>query len=380
VAPDVWPVLTGDKNTQSVGGAEVQQTLLAKGFARRGYPVSIISRDFGQPDQVTVENIRVVKGASYSGRLPIVRFFHPRLTGLWAALKAVNAQIYYQRTPGAATGVTGLFAKRYGRRFVYAAACDLDLAANETARLFQRGAGWRDLQLYRLGLKLADAIVAQHPRQVADCEYWYGKAATLVPSCYDAPADRCASADGDVLWVSILRPGKRPELFLELARRLPYRRFRMVGGPSTEAGGDAFFAHIRESAAAIPNLEFVGFVPFADIDAQFNSARVFVNTSDYEGFPNTFLQSWSRAIPTVSFCNTGSTMNGEPVVNVATDLDEMTTMVEKLMQDDRHWSATGRRARRCYEQCHTPDAAMNVYERLVATQWKAMEEMRRSAA
>ena len=72
----------------------------------------------------------------------------------------------------------------------------------------------------------------------------------------------------------------------------------------------------------------------AEIDAHFNAARVFVNTSEYEGFPNTFLQSWSRGIPTVSFIDTGSALNGERVVNVAADLDGMTGLVERFMQDD----------------------------------------------
>ncbi len=209
-------------------------------------------------------------------------------------------------------------------------------------------------------------IVAQHEGQVSDCERWYGRSPSLVPSCYALPQGHRADSNGVVLWVSTLRDWKRPELFLELASRLPHVRFRMVGGPGSEAGGDALFARIRESAARLPNLEFVGFVPFGEIDAHFNAARVFVNTSDFEGFPNTFLQSWSRWIPTVSFFNTGSTLNGKPVVNVAGDMDEMAGAVARLMQDDILWYETGRRVRECYETFHTPDAALNEYERVFA--------------
>ena len=120
----------------------------------------------------------------------------------------------------------------------------------------------------------------------------------------------------------------------------------------------------------IPNLEFVGFVPFAEIGSHFDAARVFVNTSDYEGFPNTFLQSWARGIPTVSFVDTGSRLDGRKVVNVATDLDDMAAYVQKLMQDDEYWNGIGRRARACYERFHTPNAALDAYERLF---YKAVE-------
>jgi glycosyltransferase involved in cell wall biosynthesis len=378
VAMDTWPVLAGSKHIQSAGGAQVQQSLLAKTLARRGFRVSMICMDYGQPDRVTVDGVTVFKCYMPIQGLPIVRFFHPRLTGLWSALREVDADIYYQRAAGVATGVTAAFAKRYDRRFVYAAAHDLDLARDQTWKLFQRRAGWRDRQLFHMGLKLADDIVAQHAGQAADCQRWHGRTATLVPSCYALPSGHHANPNGVVLWVSALRSWKRPELFLELARRLPNLRFRMVGGPSVEAGGEALFAHIKEAASMIPNLEFIGFVPFVEIDSHFNAARVFVNTSDYEGFPNTFLQSWSRGIPTVSFCDTGSTLNGEPVVNVATDLHEMTPLVTKLMQDDKYWHEAGSRARECYKAFHTPDAAMAAYERLFARHWEAIGPARMS--
>jgi glycosyltransferase involved in cell wall biosynthesis len=290
----------------------------------------------------------------------------------------VDADIYYQRSAGALTGVSAMFAKTYGRRFVYAAAHDLDFARDQTPQLFRRRAGWRDRQLFQLGLALADEVLAQHAGQVRDCQRWYNRVATTVPSCYVPPSTQQASANGVVLWVSTLRGWKRPELFLELARRLPHLRFRMVGGPAV--GEQALFDRIREAAVALTNLEFVGFVPLAEIDAHFNAASVFVNTSNYEGFPNTFLQSWSRGIPTVSFANTGSTIDGEQVVTVASSVEEMVSLVGRLMHDANYWKITGGRARNCYKTFHTPEAAMAVYSRVFDTQWNAMKETLPSGA
>ena len=364
MAPNAWPVLVGDASIPVVGGAEVQQAFLARGLAASGYRVSMICLDHGQADQIVVDGVTVYKTHIPVSGLPLIRFFHPRLTSVWQALKRVDADIYYQRAAGVTTGITALFAKYYGKRFVYAAAHDLDLAKDRTWELFQRRAGTRDRQLYILGLKLADEVIAQHRAQVADCEKWYGRTPVIVPSCYGKPAGARADRDGHVLWVSTIRTWKRPEMFLELARRLPHLRFRMIGGSGIEATGPELFARIKTQAEALPNVEFTGFVPHAQIEPHFDAARVFVNTSTNEGFPNTFLQAWSRGIPTVSFCDTASVVDGTPVTRVVRDIDEMTGAVRELMSDDQVWLAAGARARRCVEERHTVAAALDVYEQV----------------
>jgi glycosyltransferase involved in cell wall biosynthesis len=364
VAPHAWPVLSGDRVAEFAGGAEVQQCLIARSLAARGYRVSMICLDHGQPDLVVVDGVTVITCHSRVAGLPVVRFFHPRLTGIWSALRRADADVYYHRTAGATAGIVGLFARCYGRRFVYAAAADLDLARNETWKAFQRRAGWRDRQLYFLGLSMADAIIAQTPRQQQDCWRWYRREATLIRSASSGAGASC-DPNGVILWVSTLRRAKRPELFLELARRLPEFRFRMVGGVAAEEGGQEFFARIARSAQEIPNLEFVGFVPYAEIETHFAAARLFVNTSDGEGFPNTFLQSWARGIPTVSFVDTGSMVDGSPVVTRTEDIDGMAGEVEALMRDDRYWSQTGARAHACYERFHSLESVVDAYVRIV---------------
>lgn len=367
VAPQVFPVLIGDPNLKVIGGAEVQQNFIARGLRAAGYPVSILTGDFGQPDDFEFDGLRVLKMRQRGRAIPVFRYVHPRLTGLWSAMRRVDADIYYQRCASAATFVSGLYARAHGKHFIYAAAHDLDFDRPRTRKIFQGRGGWRDLQLYKAGLGMADAIIAQHPRQVEACRHWYRREAELIPSGYVPPEGAHCEPEGVVLWVSVMRRWKRPELFLELAQRLPGLRFRMIGGVSMaegDGGAQGFFSEIESIARTLPNVEFLGFVPYQEVERHFNEASVFVNTSDHEGFPNTFLQAWARGIPTVSFINSGAKDVHGPLGVIAGDLNEMQTAVSLFAVDRTAWSNESVRSRQYFQANHAMSAVIARYRAL----------------
>ena len=353
VALNAWPVLSGDRSIKTVGGAEVQQSILARAFVKRGYRVSMICMDYGQPEGVEIEGVRVFKAHTPQGGFPVLRFVYPRFTSIWAAMKRADADIYYQRSCGAHTGYVAAFCRRYGRKFVYAAAHDADFDPKRSVIPYRR-----DKVIYAWGLRRAHAIVVQNPAQVDRCHEVYDREPVPVRSCYVPPENFHADPRGYVLWIATLRKWKQPEVFIELARRLPQYRFRMVGG----ADGQEYFDALRSMVESVPNLEFAGFVPYADIEREFDGARLFVNTSEFEGFPNTFLQAWARGIPTVSFVDPGSSVNGDAVVNRVTTLDEMASAVQGLMTDDAAWRETGARCATCYADQHSLEAVTGGYE------------------
>jgi glycosyltransferase involved in cell wall biosynthesis len=363
VAPDIFPVLSRNRVIPFAGGAEVQQCFIARGLLAAGYRVSIATNADGVPDEFELDGIRIIRIRGGGAEVPIIRNVHPRLTRIWQALVHADADVYYQSCAGANTLVTALFCRTYKRGFVYAGASDPDFQADETRKLFQGRGGWRDQQMYKWGLRLADGILAQHQGQVAACRRWYGRDAVEIPNCYALPDEASADHCGVVLWTATVKTLKRPELFLELARRLPQLQFRMVGGAGRGSEA-AVFGRIKEAAAALPNVEFVGFVPFVDVEAHFDAARLFVNTSDYEGFPNTFLQSWARSVPTVSFFDCGAKQGGRSIGFVCKDLTEMVAAVLRLSEDDLLWAQEGARAKTYFETNHSVDMAVVKYGQL----------------
>ena len=109
VAPQAYPVFAGTTEHPLIGGAEVQQYLLAREFLRAGYQVSLIAYDFGQAEGESLGGVSVFKTHAPAAGLPVLRFIHPRLTQLWQAMRRAGSDVYYQRAAGAMTAWVAAF-------------------------------------------------------------------------------------------------------------------------------------------------------------------------------------------------------------------------------------------------------------------------------
>jgi glycosyltransferase involved in cell wall biosynthesis len=209
----------------------------------------------------------------------------------------------------------------------------------------------RERGLYHFGLRRADAILAQTEAQVRALHQHYGLPAWLAPMWVDVPTDDVAPAarDIDVLWVANLRALKRPELFVELARRLPHHRFHLVGGVAPKEPDVA--AQVETLARAQPNLQCHGRLSYNDTLALFARARVFVSTSLIEGFPNTFLQAWAHGVPSVSYFDPDGVVARCGLGSCVDSLDALVLVVQRLLEQPQ-WHEQTRRACRAYMQSH----------------------------
>ncbi|MHB1586413.1 MAG: glycosyltransferase family 4 protein [Acidiferrobacteraceae bacterium] len=357
VALGAWPIISGDRSIKTVGGAEVQQSYIARGLVDAGYRVSMICMDHGQSDGVIIDGLQVFKAHTPLGGVPVLRFLHPRLTTVWGAMRRANADVYYQRGAGVHTAYVAAFCRHHGRRFIYAAAHDADFDPGLPYITYAR-----DRALFRWGLSRANRVVVQSPAQLDASRQWPALPSTLVKSCYAPPSPRNhRGSNGYILWAATLRKWKRPEWFIDLARRLPDLHFRMVGG-----GDDPDYEReLRAMAVKVSNLEFRGFIPYADIDQEFDGAWLFVNTSQHEGFPNTYLQAWARGIPTVGTVVTGSTYDGGPVEIHAQSLEELADLIARFAQDQPALSSLGRRCRAAFEADHSLVAVTRRYAGII---------------
>jgi len=326
------PVLVPEYRQHGIGGEQVQQTLIAKALVKLGYNVSMVVGDYGQEDGQSWDGIKTYKTYKFDAGLPIVRFVYPRWSGIWSALKRANADVYYVSCAGMQLGLVTMFAKWYGKKVVFRIASDADCIPDRLLVKY-----WRDKKLYEYGLKHVDHILSQGKQQSATMYENYKRVSQVAGMMVDGRALDIGfdARNIPVLWVSNLRQLKRPDLVLELATEIPQYNIHMVGGPIS--GSRPFYYQIEKQASNMNNVHFHGQIPYQEVNNYFEYAKVFINTSDTEGFPNSYLQSWVRGTPVIAFFDPDRIIEKEGLGRTVSSLDEMKDAILTLLSDASEW-------------------------------------------
>lgn len=354
------PVLAREYNHHTIGGEQVQQTLLARALAREGYDVSMVTSDFGQRDAAVWEGVTVYKAYAPDAGIPVVRFVHPRWTGIWNALQRANADVYYVSCAGAIVGEVAMFCRAHGRKMIFRVASNTDC---EREGLLIRY--WRDRKLYQYGLSRADGVLAQSAAQQVRLLANYGVASQLAGMLVEQSdhINSFAEREWDALWINNFRALKRPELYYELATRLPDLAFHVVGGAIP--GHESYFEASKAKAAEHSNVVFHGPAPYHNVNPMYGRAKVFVNTSEIEGFPNSYLQAWMRGTPVITFIDPDGLIEKEGLGAAVRDNNELFEAVQRLCLNENVWRETSERCR-AYMLRHYGDAVvLKAYRELI---------------
>jgi glycosyltransferase involved in cell wall biosynthesis len=274
--------------TRGIGGAEMQLSIWANYFLRLGRVTIVMSGDQRPPAQFCA--LSAIAPAQSLGSA-IARPFR-----LWQLLGKAQPDIVVCRALGTDLVALALWCKLHGKMLVYQWASDADLDGGLIrARLGVQGLLRRLVVRAR---RLAALQICQTETQFSRLTRAERTSALVVPNVIDPRVEWMKSRGRSVLWVGTIREGpKRPEKFLSLARALPHRKFVMVG---ELRGLEEVTKRVRREIESIQNLNYLGPLARTQIAAAYAEARVLVNVSDFEGFPNTFLEAAASGVPVVS--------------------------------------------------------------------------------
>ena len=359
VGLDAYPVLNPLMQNEYFGGESVQQTLLAKAFVELGYDVGLISLDYGQDEQEIIDGITVYKTYKDGDGLPVLRFLYPKLVSIIGALKKANADIYFQSCAGMLTGVVAWFCKKYNRKFIFRLAHDTDCIVGK-----QIIPTWRDKKLYEFGLRNSNLISAQGVNQVKLLRENYKIDSTAINMAVQLPKDLIqVDKDIDILWVNNIRQFKRPELVFSLARLLPQHQFTMIGG--AVSGNEDLYKEIVEMGDEFNNVSVLGAVSYHQVNRYFERSKIFLNTSDSEGFPNSFLQAWIRGLPVVSFFDPDGLIKKMHLGVVPKNISEMASILFQLLKNTSLLNEFGNNAKIYAKENYSPTVVAKQYQKIL---------------
>lgn len=346
------------ESSNSPGGEAVQHTLLAREFARQGWEVSVVCRDVGQEDGEVIDDVTVWKTFRRHAGLPGIRFFFPRLYRLWRALQKADADIYFQSCAGLNTGVVAHFAKLYGKKIVFRVAHDTDCIPGQ--QLINNS---RDRWLYEYGLKSTDLISVQSDVQATTLKENYHLNSEIVNMIVQPPdASTTLKKDIDVLWVNNLRGFKRPDIVCDIARQMPDTKFVMIGSPMS--GFESQYQDTIKAASETPNLEYLGPVPYSQVNSYFERSKLFLNTSDSEGFPNSYLQAWIRGVPVISYFDPDGLIASLGIGVTVPTQNDFVEPIKHLLRSRTDRIEAGERAKKFADENYSPAAIVNQYQGL----------------
>ncbi len=167
-----------------------------------------------------------------------------------------------------------------------------------------------------------------------------------------------------VTFVGALQGRKRPDVFIEIARRLPDATFLAVGRPLPELEGD-FLTRAQD----IPNFQSIPLMSREDMAICLASSEIFVFPSLREPAALCILESMaSGAVPVMSksggsveFLKDGE--SGFLVPQDEKEIDAFVAIIKKLLSDE-HLRRTFSAAARREAEGHTWDVAAKKYEGL----------------
>jgi glycosyltransferase involved in cell wall biosynthesis len=278
-----------------MGGAEYQTQLLAEQLASRAdADVSYLALRVPAADRIRPYTLLQTGRDSWLRRR--AAFFDA--FALTRRLEEIRPHVIYQQMKQSYTAVCARYARRHGIPFYFHVASDADLDGSWVALRLGSNTLFDCVEelLGNWGVRHATHVVVQSTRQQRLLRERHQRDASILVRNFQPLPERLAeksTAPSRVLWVGNFKDVKQPELFVELARSLVGDQrfwFDMIGRPAVSRRFEPMMRAISE----LPNLKYHGELSIDAVNELMVGAGFFVNTSRFEGFPNTFVQAWAR--------------------------------------------------------------------------------------
>ena len=347
-----YPLLAGEK-PKSVEGPDVFQVLLSKEIIKHNFNVIFITHNECKVPIEYIKSIEVIKIRRDNYRLSIINTVL-NILRIWNAMRKAKVHIYIQS--GGIAGFFSPFCKLMNKKYI----CHINSDAFVNRELIDRKVEGFNLSKfstatigYWLDIKLADAVIVQNEYQRAMLKKNFGREGIVIkkPIPLTERGMPEKARPPIVLWVGAMAGVKQPELFVKLAEAIPEARFQMIGG---HYSNQKLYDKIKNASKRISNIEFLGVIPFDEINEYFSKASILVNTSLFEAYPPyAVIQAWMNYTPVVSLGdNSDEIIYRNNLGFHSKTFNQLVKDVKILLKDEQLREKMGKNARQYVEMEH----------------------------
>ena len=320
---------------ENKGGAELQTYYLAKELIYRGWNVNY----FREKSSMNFR-LRVYEGIKlYTIYIPKF-LLHPRLLFIKQILRRFQLFIYqkkiysgiiYNRADESYLPLFKNDVSNYNFKLIWACSHDDKLKNFHWSKKY----GKRIHKLIFNKLNKLDLILLQTEFQKKLLFKNFGLTGKVLYNSHPVPIDKDIQRMNIVLWVGRLHKRKYPDRFLKIVKRMKNHKnikFVMIG----KKLNDKYDSQIKYTCEENPNFHFYGESNQEFILQLLNKAKLLVNTSDSEGFSNTFIEAWLRGVAVISLSgvNPDNLIRKKSIGFVCENLKEMQNRIYELINDD----------------------------------------------
>jgi len=293
------------------GGAELQAYLIAKEMAVNSevHYVSVISPKPTIKNKIPKADDGIILHSMRHHKHRIFgQLFFLKYRKLLKLINQINPDLIYQRGGWPYIGFANKWAKKNDKKLVLGISMETNCSRsgifNITSNFLTYPSNIIDGFLTISGIKNADMIISQNHHQQKLLQKNFNRESIVIPNGLPVPTPPFKKTDPPVIsWIANIKPLKKPEIFIKLAEKLKGLdvKFVFAGRPSKSS----YQNKVMEQAKKLPNLQYLGEIPFQKTNELLSMSSLFVNTSTTEGFSNTYIQAWMRKTPVI-------TMNCDP--------------------------------------------------------------------
>lgn len=318
------------------GGSELQSYYIAKELIKRGWEVHYIRENSSK-----LGNHEEIDGIILHA-LPRRKDYLRRRNFIWLKkiMDMIKADVWYCRSSISYLEPVVRNARRIGGKVLWA--CSHDNQLNSVIPKTVNGILSLPLDKYNhlvfvKALRNVDEIILQTRYQQKILEKRYRLQGTLICNAHPIQAYTYnRQRNPIVLWIGRLQPWKHPEIFIDIAlglKKRPYS-FIAIGKPMNNGIAKKFRYYDKQ----LLNFSFLGELSNYEVINYLERAKILVNTSDFEGLSNTFIEAWLKGVPIVSLSVDPDNMIKEHNLGrVSGNIDLMCLDINEMLENKALW-------------------------------------------